>query len=329
VIKKMTKKHGVSKVILAGIFCVLVTSIVSGQETFTLYVENDGTWIKPYHKTDRHYTDGVKLVFTNQPDCNFLKDFARWNNFGQNDGEVNTALGYFFAQNIYTPDHVDDPAKRDKHDRVFAGWLYGGIFAQRAAENEMEHFELTPGIIGPSARGRQTQSFVHHVIGANEPQGWDSQLGDEFAMDAAWLKRQRVPERYFKRTENFDSHLEYGFTAGSVHRNANLGIIFRYGLNLPNDFGPGRLEAPASACISKPQTVQTAYLFTRIGGKLVQYDRFLSGLDTEPVVGQFQLGAVYRYKSLEVSCSQTFLTKEYEEQGSADSYGSVNLTWRF
>jgi len=75
--------------------------------------------------------------------------------------------------------------------------------------------------------------------------------------------------------------------------------------------------------------IHTAYIFTRIGGKLVQYDRFLSGLDTEPAVGQFQLGVVYRYKSFEISYSQTFLTREYDEQDNSDSYGAINLMWRF
>jgi hypothetical protein len=303
--------------------------IASGQETFTLYVENDGTFIKPLYRTDRHYTDGVKLAFTHQPDVNFLKDYSRWNGFGENDGEVRTALGYFFGQNIYTPDHADKPAARAEHDRVFAGWLYGGIFAQRAADNQMEHLELNLGMIGPAASGSAIQNFVHDVISADKAKGWTSQLGNEFAADVTWLRRQRVADRYFARTENFDSHLEYGATVGTLHRNANLGIIFRYGMNLPNDFGPGRLEAPASACIDKPAELQTLYLFTRLGGKLVQYDRFLSGLDTEPAVGQFQVGAVYRYKSFEISYSETFLTREYKEQGSTDSYGAINLMWRF
>ena len=306
-----------------------MSGITSGQETFTLYVENDGTFVKPIYRTDRHYTDGVKLVYTHQPDCNFLKEFARWNDFGQNDGQVSTALGYFVGQNLYTPDHVDAPELRARHDRVFAGWLYGGIFAQRASENQMEHLELNLGVIGPVAQGGETQSFIHDHIGAAEPKGWENQLGDEFETDVTWLKRQRVAEQYFKRTENFDSHLEYGATVGTLHRNANLGIVFRYGLHLPNDFGPGRLEAPASACIEKPAEVQTAYLFTRIGGKLVQYDRFLSGLTTEPAVAQFQVGAVYRYKSFEISYSQTFLTREYKEQNSTDSYGAINMTWWF
>ena len=230
---------------------------------------------------------------------------------------------------MYTPDHVDDPAKRVKHDMVFAGWMYGGIFAQRASENQMEHLELNMGMIGPVASGGEVQGFVHHFMGVAEAKGWDNQLKDEFETDVTWLRRQRVDEQYFKRTENFDAHLEYGATVGTLHRNANLGIVFRYGMNLPNDFGPGRLEAPASACINKPAEVQSAYIFTRIGGKLVEYNRFLTGLTTEPAVGQLQIGAVYRYKSFEMSYSQTFLTREYKEQGSTDSYGAINLTWRF
>jgi hypothetical protein len=61
----------------------------------------------------------------------------------------------------------------------------------------------------------------------------------------------------------------------------------------------------------------------------VQHDRFLSGLDAEPAVGQLHVGAVYRYKSFEISYSETFLTREYKEQASTDSYGAINLMWRF
>ncbi len=323
------KKHGIIGTGIAWVFCVLMSGIASGQETFTLYMENDGTFIKPLYRTDRHYTDGVKLAFTHQPDVNFLKDYSQWNGFGKNDGEVNTALGYFFGQNMYTPDHADEPAKRVEHDRVFAGWLYWGAFAQRASENQMEHLELNMGMIGPVASGGEVQSFIHHHIGAAEPKGWNNQLRNEFETDVTWLRRQRVDERFLARTANFDTHIEYGATAGTLHRNAILGIVSRYGINLPNDFGPGRLEAPASACIDKPTAVQSAYLFTRVGGKLVEYDRFLSGLTTEPAVGVLQMGMAYRYKSFEISYSETFLTREYKEQGSTDSYGALNMMYRF
>jgi len=301
-----------------------------GQETLTLYVEDDGGFVKPLYRTDRHYTAGEKIAFTNQPnDVNFLKDYSRWNGFGRNDGNVSTALGYFIGQNMYTPSYVSEPEKRPKHDMQFAGWAYWGMFAQRASDNQMEHLELNMGMIGPVAQGGEAQTFVHHLLGLPGPKGWENQSGDEFHTDLTWIRRQRIDEQYFRRTENFDAHLEYGATVGTLHRDAEAGIVFRYGMNLPNDFGPGRLEAPASACIDKPTETQTAYIFTRLGGKLVEYNRFMTGLTTEPAVGQWQLGVACRYKSLEISYSQTFLTREYKQQGSTDSYGAINIMWRF
>jgi lipid A 3-O-deacylase len=297
--------------------------------SFTVYWENDGTFVKPNHRTDRHYTDGLKLVFTHQPEWMWLKEFATWNDFGAGEGDVDTAVGYTFGQNMYTPDHADDPSLRDADDRVFAAWLYGGIFVQRATKNEMEHFELSVGTIGPSALGGEVQTFVHKLVNQEEPNGWDDQLDDEFAVDFTWLKRQRADGLPFYHTPSFDSYLEYGFTAGSLHRNAILGIMLRLGENLPSDFGPGRLEAPH--CVTGPIGDKQTYfyLFGRASVKVVQYDRFLTGLDTRPVVGQFQLGAVFRYESFEITYSQTFLTCEYYEQPAEDSYASLNLSYRF
>jgi len=200
-----------------------------GQESLSLYWGNDGTFLKPNDRADRHYTDGLKVVFTHQPDCNFLRAFGNWNNFAEGDEDVNTAVGYFAAHHIYTPDHVGRPGERGDTDRVFAGWLYGGIFAQRAKTNEMEHFELNMGVIGPSSQADEVQRIVHDLVRAEAPMGWEHQLDDEFAVDFMWFKKQRFDIGPIRRTSNFDTHLEYGFTAGSVHRNANLGLTVRIG----------------------------------------------------------------------------------------------------
>jgi lipid A 3-O-deacylase len=306
----------------------MINSSASGQ-TFTIYLENDGTFLKPQHRTDRHYTAGLKLVYTHQPDCNWLKGFAGWNKFAPENEQVHTAVGYFLGQDIFTPDHVGHPELRKGDDRVFAGWLYGGVFVQRAKEDQMEHFELNLGVIGPSALAEESQRDVHRFIGADKPHGWENQLNDEFAADFTYFKRQRADAITFKRTENFDSHIEYGFTAGSVHRNATLSVLFRGGVNLPNDFGPGRLEAPACATDKTRDDLTHLYLFTRLGGKLVEFDRFLTGLSEKPLVGVLQVGVGWRYKFFEMTYSQTFMTKEYDEQHGEDSYGSLTLSYRF
>ncbi len=307
---------------------LLAHSPATADQSLSLYWENDGTFLKPYQRTDRHYTNGLKIVYTHQPNYQWLKGLGQWNNFVQPDENVQTALGYFLGQNIYTPDHTENPGLRNSRDRVFAGWLYGGIFAQRATDTELEHFELSLGIIGPSAQGYGAQSFVHDVVQTDEPKGWESQLGDEFAIDFTWMKRQFLEAGNFRPTKNLDLILEYGFTAGSVHRNAAGSLILRLGFNLPKDFGPGRLELPASF-VRAVQNEPCLYLFSRLGGKLVEHDRFLTGLNEEIAVGQFQLGIAYRYKAFDVSYSQTFLTREFEHQEEADSFAALNLTYRF
>jgi hypothetical protein len=61
----------------------------------------------------------------------------------------------------------------------------------------------------------------------------------------------------------------------------------------------------------------------------VRYDHFLTGFDEEPVVEQLQLGVVWRYKSFQVTYSQTFITREHKEQPDANSFASLNLTYFF
>lgn len=309
--------------------CFLSICPAQGKESFTIYWENDGTFVKPNDRTDRHYTEGLKMVYTNQPACNWLREFAKWNNFSDDKTDVSTALGYFLCQNIFTPDNVGDPKVRNYKDRVFAGWLFAGLFAQRATTEQMEHFELKLGMIGPSTQAEYTQEMVHEIVGADAPKGWGKQLDDEFTIDVTWFKRQRADAITFSHTSNFDSHLEYGFTVGSVHRNAVLSVLFRAGFNLPNDFGPGRLEAPACAIYPANDEPMHFYVFSRFGGKLVEHDRFLTGLREKPVVGVIQVGGCLRHKSFELTYSQTFLTREYDEQPDEDSFASLTLNFRF
>jgi hypothetical protein len=308
-------------------------SVCYGKEdqSFTIYWENDGTFAKPYQRTDRHYTNGSKIVYTQQPDSNWLKDFGKWNNFGQDDQTqgVKTAMGYFFGQNMYTPDNIHNPAERDKHDMVFAGWLYGGVFAQRRTQSQMEHFELNIGVIGPASLVGRTQHIVHRALNIDEPVGWDDQLRNEAAADFSWFKRQYLDLQPLRRTSNFDTQLEYGFTAGTVQRNAILGLIVRAGINLPDDFGPGRLESPDCAIVSDSDKIKHFYVFSRVGGKLVEFNRFLTGLETETAVGQLQAGVAFQYKTFEIRYSQTFLTREFKEQPEADSYATLVLSYRF
>ncbi len=314
-----------------ALVCLLLAASATqtfAKDAFQVYVENDSRGLKPNHNTDRHYTHGTKLVYVTQPDWQWLGDFSSWS-FAEDGQAVDTAVGFFLGQNIYSPDYPDKPWLRNPEDRVFAGWLYVGMFAQRATADVMDHVELNIGVIGPSAHGQDVQEAVHSLINSNDPIGWEDQIGDELAVDFTFMRHQRLANGWLAPTESTDVIAEYGFTAGSVHRHLQAGVTFRYGYNLGNTFAAGRLELPSGVDALREGPAESAWLFTRFVGKAVEHDRFLTGLGHEPLVGEFQIGAVYKRNRLELGYSQTFYTHQFKEQSGVDSIGALTVSWTF
>ena len=95
---------------------------------------------------------------------------------------------------LQIPGGQANPAPPDQHP--YAGWLYmqfllgtiqnrdDGFFPRYA-----DLYELEIGMVGPSAMGRQAQRGIHQILGAPDPQGWDSQLEDEFAFAVSYERR--------------------------------------------------------------------------------------------------------------------------------------------
>ena len=318
---------------ITGCLCVgllgsFLCGVAQAKDAFQFYLENDSRMLKPNHNTDRHYTNGLKLVYLTQPDWQWLEDFSQWH-FGEEGQDVETAVGFFLGQNIYTPDHVSKPWERNPKDQVFAGWLYTGLFAQRATDDMMDHLELNVGVIGPSSKAEQAQKCIHEMLDSDKPIGWSGQLADELAVDLTFMRQQRIMKGWLAPTESTDCIAEYGITVGSVNDYLQAGVTFRYGQNLGKTFVPGRLELPSGVSALREKSDRSAYLFTRFAGRAVAYNRFLTGLDAEPFVGQLQVGAVYQHNQLEIGYSQTFYTQEFEEQSGVDSIGALTVSWAF
>ena len=307
---------------------LLTAASLSAQDSFSIYWENDSRYIKPNGKSDRHYTNGLKLVYTAQPDWQWLKDFGDWD--GAADAiAAEKAVGFFLGQNIYTPNHATDPALRKDKERVFAGWLYTGMFVQRRQADTLDHVELNVGVVGPSSQADSAQRCIHTMVHSKLPLGWESQLNDEPAADFTWVRKQRQTEGILAPTDHTDVITDIGFTAGSLHRNVEAGIMLRCGGDLPNDFGPGRLALPSSTAARDRNAARSVYLFGRLAARAVEHDRFLSGLTPQPLVGLASAGIVCQLGDIEIAYSQTFMTPEFKEQDIADSYGALTLTWLF
>jgi hypothetical protein len=305
--------------------------------TLSLFVENDTRLFKPIHPSDRYYTNGVKLSLSHEPDwadrLNELVPFKAPVDY------TRTTAGYVFGQNIYTPEHTG-LRNPDPDDRPYAGWLYGGVFWERIAAREMDHYEINLGTTGPAAWAEQAQNGFHDFEEVNEARGWNHQLRDEIAFDFIYYRKWKFPllrggELPWAEWLQSDVIPRAGFTAGTAHVHADLGATWRAGFNLPDDFGPTRLAEPSPAAPSPGARRLGTYGFVRIDGRAVAHDLFLEGntfensrgVSPKPLVGEVQTGVAIYYRGLEFSYSQTYQTQEFEGQAGSHGYGAMVLSW--
>ncbi len=310
----------------------------------TAYWENDGGYLKRNNLRDRHYTNGMGITVAHQP--KWADDLAKHVPFGEGftDGPLRTAAGYTAGQLMFTPDNIGLAAPQPM-DRPWAGYLYGGVYWQRADNRQFDHLQLDVGVLGPSSGADEVQSGTHEWVDDTDPKGWDNQLADEPTFQFYGRRKWR----YDLKTPRADNSLAIqaiptvGVALGTVYVNAEAGATVRAGWNLPDDFGPGRLADPASATSKKDERHEgwSLYFFGRGTARLVAHDIFLAGgvfedgpgVEERELVGEFQGGVAVAYErhdmTLAATYSQTFQTETFDGQRNGDEYGALTIALTF
>lgn len=329
-------------IILAVVFCLFSPSLaLYAQEgevnkdewTFWAYSENDSSYYVPGRTADKYYTNGIKMTITHQPEYanQLAQKLGMVLPIGKNE-PVDTAIGYVFGQNIYTPNHIGISTLQPE-DRPYAGWLYGGMYLQRSvSDREFDHLELNMGVVGPSSVADASQEVVHEFLDSPEPRGWDHQLDDEFGINFIYQHKWKFKLLGNKRNDVFSIEAipQAGFTVGNINRHLNADMTLRAGWHLPADFGPGRLDDVVSSTTSSRTDCLSLYGFVRAGGRYVEHDLFISGNNNhdshgvaeEHWVGEFQYGIAFAYKNILVHWSNRHISEEFEQQKNSHIIGT-------
>jgi len=291
--------------------------------TISILFEND-----VFYNTDRDYTNGVQFAYTSAPDNNFdtAVHVARLLPFFSQDGVVRT--DYALGQNIYTPANLraaDPPITQ----RPYAGFLYGALGLIDETDAHIDQIQMQLGVVGPDSLAEQTQDLVHRIIHDTIPQGWSYQLHNEPAIvltdERAW--RALESGSLFGLAFDIDPHV--GGAVGNVYDYVNAGAMGRIGFNLPDDYGPPRIEPslPGSNFFEP----------TGVDGRAIARNIFLDGntwdpsrhVDKIPFVGDLQLGAALTFNSFRLTFTHVFRSREYTTQAHADQFGAIDLSYRY
>ena len=300
--------------------------------TLSLLFEND-----IFYHTDRDYTNGVQIAWTTSPSATpeFAVDVARWLPIFDSGGEVRSTIA--LGQNIYTPSNLAAP-NPPLTQRPYAGFLYlaGGVIDM--TDTALDEFQVQAGAIGPDSLAENSQKFVHAIIGDIIPKGWSYQLhnepglviNDEHSWRALWSGQLLGL--------SFDLDPHAGVAVGNVYDYINGGAMARFGLNLPDDYGPTRIDPSLPGTnFFEPTGAFSLYAFGGVDGRAIARNIFLDGntwqdsrhVDKIPWVGDLQLGLALAMDRWRLTFTHVFRTREYTSQQRADQFGAVNLSVRF
>jgi hypothetical protein len=310
----------------------------------SFYSEND----KYFAGTDEHYTNGFKLSclsseltnFTADPVPRLVQQVARTLNRLVPPGR-DCKLGLALGHSIYTPVNTATTAPQPA-DRPYAAWLYASaafqvyqpprVFATGfRAVARLDTLEVSTGLVGPGALGRQIQNNYHDLIGVEHAQGWHNEPGLQLALERKW----RWSTLHARTGWGADFIPHAGLTAGNIFTYANAGAGVRAGWHLPADFGTNLIRPSGDS--NSRRAAWSAFAFLAAEGRAVARDLTLDGntfrasphVDKKPFVGDALAGLTFGSRHWQLSYAQALRTKEFKGQIKASVFGSISMTFYY
>jgi len=311
--------------------------------SITVYSENDAY----FAGTDEHYTNGFKISALSTDLRDFTDDSipapVRWIARGLGDlvpPGLAYKLGLSLGQNIYTP--IDTSLSTpNPRDRPYAAWLYLGAAFQiyrppsvEGGASRLDVFEVTAGMVGPAALGRQIQNGFHDIIGADHAEGWSHQIHNEPGINLVYERKYRWATPHARDDWGADLIPHLGFSLGNIFTYANAGFELRAGYRLPADFG-SNLIRPSGDSNAPERAPLSVFLFAAVDGRAVARDITLDGntfrdspsVDKRPLVADLYAGIGVGTTRWQVTYAQAYRTKEFYGQADRSVFGSISVTF--
>jgi hypothetical protein len=304
-----------------------VTTLAQEQKIFTqeisVITDNDNYDLE---LTDRYYSNGFIIQYNRmaKPTSNSV---------------AKKIMRFEAAHKVFNP-YVNNKSLQDvlaNMDRPYAGWLSASAGITQIKTNQsVLQYDVTLGIMGPGARGRQIQQGWHKLIGLYEVFGWEYQLNNEAGINfsAAYYHSliKSAPNK------NISLHTVTKAMVGNTFTNASAGLLLKTGwLNSENESGywSGNLGGSSKTFkrnefifFLEPVLQYNAYNATLQGGMFIK-DKGLFTTSIKPLIFQTKTGIMFTGNRMGFRWYYTIRTKEGSIMKRGEHWGSIGLTYRF
>jgi lipid A 3-O-deacylase len=296
---------------------------------------------------DEGYTGGVSFTLVSQNLDDFTTDpclpgFVRFLNGGltwlQPSPATQRNMTFSLSQAVFTP---RDNERTDLivEDRPYAALVVGTLGYHARSGNTIESTLLRLGWVGPSARGKEVQNAVHKIFPSKRFNGWSNQLRNEpvFQLQREWARRwpDDPPRDGSGRGSDVIAH--WGASLGTIATQAIAGGQWRYGVDLPDDFGSLPLWAAGdNAAPPKSSTGRTGWsghVFAGADLRWVLYNIALDGtvfrdghsVDRRSLVPEVSYGFMLQKGEWKFALARYHRGREFEGQQRRPVFGSFTI----
>ncbi|MFL5754417.1 MAG: lipid A deacylase LpxR family protein [Bacteroidia bacterium] len=280
-----------------------------------------------FSATDQFYTQGTYFELISP----FVKKIPLAHALIPLKGSVNY-YGLEFEQDVFTPSSI----RRDTvftGDRPFAALVYLSQFliSIDPVKRIRLNTKIDMGLLGPCAKGKETQQNIHRWLDNIQPLGWQYQVASDYMLNY----NIQFEKGIFLR-KGFEFIGTTAARAGTIYTDASAGALIRSGW-MNSYFQNIGITKYRDASTKKFQ----AYLFCRGDAKVVGYNATLQGGVFNPtsiytigpdkierIVFTGSYGLVITYKRLSLEYTKVYLTPEFYK-GFEHAWGHCNISFCF
>lgn len=312
-----------------------------GVVALTMTVENDSF---AFVGSDNNYTNGIGFSWSTDEVGTFdEKAFtAKWSRFWSflpfvGDEGYATYAAWTVGQQMHTPDDIS-VSNPPLDDQPYAGVLYVDSALHARREGTGHTFSLRAGIVGPSSHAEQIQTEWHELVGATEPQGWDTQLPDELLLNATYSVQRVWRAGELGPSVAWRAVPLAAVSAGNFFTGAGGGLYAEIGWHLPDAFARTSLRegfTAASTVGAGSQRSWSLSFFAGLGAYGVLHYLPLDGtvfedsrsVDSNPLIGAVSGGVSFRWRRLVLSASHSYFSESFETERERTEFGTFSLSW--
>lgn len=256
----------------------------------------------------------------------------------ESSGNKQHSISYGFGQVLQT---AIDISVKDlvEEDAPYVGLLAWEVSLLAYDDAVSDEVGLILGAVGPMAGGEFVQSFVHDFTGANQPQGWDNQINNEFVFRVQARRTWRIYKKnlgsdLFNTQFDFLSGIDGGI--GNLRSDFATGIGVRFGQQLSKNVGSATVF-PVQKFNGLNYSPYGWFLFFNASVGYVANDIFMNGNtfhDSHSVAlihqqMAFSTGIMANIYDFSILYTLLRISDEYQGQAEPSRFGSVAITYHF